>query len=157
MEFSPTRFKVAQGRHNTASYTVNEIGTSPPYQPLFVLLQSRLVCRQYYAETKLLIFEINPLRARPEDLPEPVRQMPKNAQDVISIIRVDQRVSWRYRKVQKGFESFKSFANLGKLEVQPCMPGVSENLLPMMEKWFRPYIGRAVEIKVLKNEVLWQR
>jgi hypothetical protein len=82
------RLRVAQESRDTASYTVEETDTSPPSQPLFVILLSRLVCRQYHAETKLLIFEINPLRAHPAHLPAVVRQISKNVQDVVSVLRL---------------------------------------------------------------------
>ncbi|CAG5152991.1 uncharacterized protein ALTATR162_LOCUS2991 [Alternaria atra] len=70
IEFRSMRLKVAQESRDTASYTVEETDTSPPSQPLFVLLQSRLVCRQYHAETKLLIFEISVLRLALSKFPQ---------------------------------------------------------------------------------------
>jgi hypothetical protein len=152
INFFPKPWKGLRNR-NTTAYTVNDIGASPPTQSLVVFLQSRSVCRQYHAETKLLIFEINTLRMYSENISELIQQMPKGAQDVISVIQFFRVIYWRNWDLEKDFGCSAPFPNLRKFEVQPDVyDGTEEDLLLKTEEWCRPYIGGA-EIKVLSKDV----
>ena len=67
-------------------YLLYDRGARPYYLPLFALLQSQLVCRQYNAETRLLVFHNNKLAARIWDLRILLKKIPKDVQNAISTL-----------------------------------------------------------------------
>lgn len=58
----------------------------PHYQSLFSLLQSQLVCRQYYAETRLLVFHNNKFAVGIWDLKVLFEMIPEDVQNAISTL-----------------------------------------------------------------------
>ncbi|KAH6846211.1 hypothetical protein CC77DRAFT_166788 [Alternaria alternata] len=74
------------GTHTKYICRLYNRGAARSYQPLCTLLQSRLVCRQYYAETRLLVFQNNRLCVDIWNLRGLLEMIPKDVQNAISTL-----------------------------------------------------------------------
>jgi len=125
--------------------------TSAASQSLSLFLASLPVCRQYYAETKLLVFQLSPFRARPRDLVEAIQKMPEDVQNVITVLRVFENRDWTSTRVYNTSD-FPHLPSLRKVEVHAWAPRVVGNALSFAYKWNRLHAPKDDEILKLRVE-----
>ena len=92
------------------------------YQSLLALLQSQLVCRQYYAETKLLVFQINKLAANLTDLKGLLEMIPKDVQNAISTLYI---YGYSDRDPAGSLFPLSSLVNFRRFKLYPQGPRLS--------------------------------
>jgi len=132
-------------------YNPNPVrGTKPASQSLSSLLKSLLVCRQYYAETRLLVFKLSPLCGRPRDLLDAVEKMPRDVRDAIPVLRIYENSNWT--RYYRQFYLPTDLPNLRKAEVHSWAPKVVGDPLLFAHEWNRRHVPEDNEVLRLRVE-----
>lgn len=125
--------------------------TSAASQSLSSLLKSLLVCRQYHTETKTLVFQLSPFRARPRDLVEAMQKMPEDVQNAITVLRVYENRDWTSTRVYNT-SYFPHFPSLRRVEVHSWAPRVVGDALMFAHEWNRRHVPKEDEVLRLRVE-----
>ena len=138
-------------KHKRPDYNPNPVrGTKPASQSLSSLLKYLLVCRQYYAETRLLVFKLSPLCGRPGDLLYAVEKMPRDVRDAIAVLRIYENENWT--RLYRDFYLPTDLPNLRKAEVHSWAPKVVGDPLLFAHEWNRHHIPEDNEVLRLRIE-----